>query len=517
MSRYEKVGGGYAWYALAILTLVQAFNFLDRQIVSILAEEIKADLGITDAQIGFLYGTAFAIFHIIFIIPAARVADTWERRKLISLSLGVWSLITALSGLARNFAQLTAARIGVGIGEASVGPACHSMIADYFPREIRATALSVFVAGVSLGAGLGLVVGGLVVDYWKSVYPEGIGPLGIRAWQAAFFAVGIPGILLSLVVYTLREPIRGLSEGRVAKPPTDRPLAAFIDELAWIIPPISLVRLASIGSAPVAVNIGVLIAIGLVAGAAIRMTGDIAQWATLCVGIHIVFSWAQSLRYRDRPAFVVTFRTPAFGLTIAGFTFMSLNRFAIAFWTPPFFLRFHEIGIAEVALMVGTISILAGALGDIGGGLWADRWRKRSSGGRLYVGILAAIVPIPLTVVMLTTTNLTLAYALLIPIIIAGSLFTGPGASTVQDLVLPRMRGVGAAVLVLSLNLIGLGLGPYLVGKISDAMGDLRMAMIVSMVTSLAAAACLAVAARHIERDEESRWDRAFAAGEPAT
>ena len=125
-----EIGGPYARYALGVLVLVYVFNFLDRQIISILAEQIRADLGLTDAEIAFLYGTAFAVFYAIFGIPLARVADTWDRRRLIAWGLTFWSAMTALSGLARNFLQLGAARIGVGVGEASASPAAFSFLSD---------------------------------------------------------------------------------------------------------------------------------------------------------------------------------------------------------------------------------------------------------------------------------------------------------------------------------------------------------------------------------------------------
>ena len=132
--------GGYSAYLLAVLVLVYVFNFLDRQIVSILAERIKADIGATDAQIGFLYGTAFAVFFAVFGIPLARLADVWDRRKLIAVGLAAWSLMTVLSGFARNFTELAIARFGVGIGEASASPAAFSLLSDSFPAARRATA-----------------------------------------------------------------------------------------------------------------------------------------------------------------------------------------------------------------------------------------------------------------------------------------------------------------------------------------------------------------------------------------
>src|SRR5215831_11552168 len=144
----------YARYVLGVLVLVYVCNFLDRQIISILAERIRADLGVTDAQLGFLYGTAFAVFYALFGIPLGRLADVWDRRRLIALGLAGWSVMTALSGLAGSFGQLALARIGVGIGEASATPAAFSLLSDYFPASRRATVLAIYSSGIYVGAGL---------------------------------------------------------------------------------------------------------------------------------------------------------------------------------------------------------------------------------------------------------------------------------------------------------------------------------------------------------------------------
>src|SRR5215475_5959238 len=150
------VGGAYAWYVLVVLVIVYVFNFVDRQILSILAERIKRDLDLSDAQIGFLYGTAFAVFYSIFGIPLGRLADVWDRRRLIAIGLSFWSLMTALSGLARNFPQLAAARIGVGVGEASMSPAAFSMLSDYFTAARRSTVMAIHQSAIFIGSGLGL-------------------------------------------------------------------------------------------------------------------------------------------------------------------------------------------------------------------------------------------------------------------------------------------------------------------------------------------------------------------------
>jgi MFS family permease len=174
--------------ALGVLVLVYVLNFVDRQILSILNEEIKRDLGLDDGQMGFLYGTAFAVFYAVFGIPLGRLADVWVRRSLIAISLAVWSAMTALSGLARNFAELAAARIGVGVGEAGASPAAFSLLADLYPPARRATVLAIYSSGIYLGAGLSLMIGGQIVGRWDAAFANGPAPLGLRDSQVEFFA-----------------------------------------------------------------------------------------------------------------------------------------------------------------------------------------------------------------------------------------------------------------------------------------------------------------------------------------
>ena len=207
---------------LWVLMIVYVLNFLDRQIVNILAEPISRDLGLSDTQIGLLTGLAFALFYTLLGIPIARYADNsgTNRVGLISISLAVWSAMTALCGLAQNFTQLALARVGVGVGEAAAGPSAYSMISDWFPKARRATAISIYAAGLYLGGGVSLLIGAVVVKGWNTAYPGG-GPLGLVGWQAAFMAVGIPGLLLALWVATLIEPIRGRADG--LPPPVPMP------------------------------------------------------------------------------------------------------------------------------------------------------------------------------------------------------------------------------------------------------------------------------------------------------
>src|SRR3954447_3071447 len=257
--------GRYGWYALFVLVLVYAVNFIDRQIISILAQDIKADLHVGDDQIGFLYGTAFAVFYALFGIPLGRLADSWYRGRLIALGLGLWSTMTALSAFAGSFGMLAIARIGVGVGEASASPAAYSMISDHFPRQKRATALSIYSAGLYIGGALSLPLGGLVSSRWKAAWPHAAdAPLGLAGWQAAFLAVGIPGLLLALWVLTLREPLRGASD-RLPQPVV-QPNAwrNFGGELMAILPPLTLFSVARIPGALI-VNLAALAGIGAIA------------------------------------------------------------------------------------------------------------------------------------------------------------------------------------------------------------------------------------------------------------
>jgi predicted MFS family arabinose efflux permease len=195
------MSGAARRYALALLVVVYTFNFIDRQILAILLPAIQAEFGINDSVLGFLAGSAFALFYATLGVPIALLADRWNRRNLIAIAVAVWSGMTALSGVAANVLQLALARIGVGIGEAGCSPPAHSMIADMYPPDQRSTAMGVFTLGISAGIMIAYLAGGWVA--------QNIG------WREAFFIVGIPGLALALLVrVTIREPLRGQSEGR---------------------------------------------------------------------------------------------------------------------------------------------------------------------------------------------------------------------------------------------------------------------------------------------------------------
>lgn len=195
----KEVSVAYRNFVLVMLTLVYVFNFIDRQLLVILQESIKEDLKLSDTQLGMLSGFTFAIFYVTMGIPIARMADKNNRRNIVAVSLGLWSIMTGLSGLAKNFVHLLLARIGVGVGEAGGSPPAHAMISDYFPPGKRSTALSVYSTGIYFGMLIGFLMGGYLNQQ-----------LG---WRTAFFVLGIPGVVFSLLFYlTVKEPQRGATD-----------------------------------------------------------------------------------------------------------------------------------------------------------------------------------------------------------------------------------------------------------------------------------------------------------------
>jgi predicted MFS family arabinose efflux permease len=195
-SNESAIPAGVSRYALIMLTIAYTFNFIDRQILVILQEPIKADMGLSDAQLGLLSGFSFALVYITAGIPIAYWADRGNRRNIVALAVTVWSGMTALSGFAQNYSQLLLARIGVGIGEAGGSPPAHAMISDYYPPEQRATALSIYSTGVHIGVLVGFLAGGFISQ--------------MLGWRAAFMAVGLPGVIFAIIFFlTVQEPERG--------------------------------------------------------------------------------------------------------------------------------------------------------------------------------------------------------------------------------------------------------------------------------------------------------------------
>ncbi len=503
----------YAWYVLFILFLVYVLNFVDRQIISILAEDIKRDLGLRDEDLGFLYGTAFGVFYSLFGIPLGRLADNWHRGRLMVIGLALWSTMTALSGLSRSGGHLAAARIGVGIGEATASPSAYSLISDWFPKRLRATALSIYSAGLYVGGGCSLFIGGLIVQGWNRAYPGG-GPWGLVGWQAAFLAVGVPGLLVAAWIATLREPVRGAVEGLPPPAPHPAPFRAFLSELVTIIPPLTLIGALAGGMRALMVN---LLAAGLTVAA---VAGLIAigepwpQWTAVGIGVYAVFSWACALRRRDPPTFALIVGTPAFILTVVAYGLNAFLAYAASFWAAPYALRVLGASPATAGFFLGASGARGGFLGVTLGGIAADRLRRRHPAGRLMVVIFGAVVPLPFLALAFTADSTALLYPMLFAAQVTASVALGAAAATTQDLVLPRMRGTATATFFIGTTLLGLALGPYLAGRVSTLSGSLSVGMLSLLASAPITLAAAIAAFRLVPAAERTREDRARAAGE---
>jgi MFS family permease len=350
----ELLGPFYRWYALAILTTVYVFNFIDRQILVILQESIKEELLLSDTQLGLLSGISFALFYVTLGIPIARYADQANRRNVVAVAIATWSFMTALSGAAQNFVQLLLARIGVAVGEAGGSPPAHSMISDTFPPEQRATALSIYSMGINFGVLIGFVIGGWVNDW-----------LG---WRWVFVVIGIPGILWALVVrFTLKEPPRGYSEQVVEV--SVRPPMMDVFRILWTRKSFRHISLAAGLHAFVGYGVGQWIASFFIRTYDLTSTGEIATWLGLisgtagAAGTFFGGYICDKLGVKDRrwyvwiPAFATVAAVP-FSLTV-----YMLNAYytALLVYTIPVFLGAMYLG-PTIAMTHGIVSLRMRAL-----------------------------------------------------------------------------------------------------------------------------------------------------------
>lgn len=371
---------------LALLTATYFFSFMDRQILAILLEAIKADLKLSDTQLGLLSGLVFAIFYATLGLPIARLADHASRRNIIAISLAVWSVMTAVCGLAQNFTHLMLARIGVGVGEAGSGPPSQSIIADLYPPEKRASAMAIYSLGVLLGGGLGMVIGGFVSHSY--------------GWRVAMMVVGLPGVVLAVIVRLfIVEPRRGLSDGNTPKPVAD--------------------------------------------------TGGVGLWQGIAA------------LWRSGPAFHL----------VAGITITSLVGYAVTGWGPSYMQRSLGMSVLDVSKYVALpAALIAGGSAMLGGWL-CDRAARRSGiYAQSWVVAALKIVAFPFALAFYFIDHLWLALGSYFVAAIFAGAYIGPTYAMIQHLAPLRMRATWAALTLLSTSLLGLGLGPFAVGQVSDLL-----------------------------------------------
>lgn len=374
---------GYIRYVVFLLSVVNIFNYMDRMALSVLLPSIKADLNLSDGQLGLLVGFAFSAFYAVCGIPIARWADRGVRRNIIALALAVWSAMTALSGAAQNFLSLFVARMGVGAGEAGGLPPAQSIICDYVPVKRRSGVFAIHNFGSVAGVMLGMALAG-----WLG---ETIG------WRWTFVALGLPGIALAVLVrLTLREPVRGQAE-------------------------------------------------------VVRESGD-----------HIDESFRETvlILWHCR-----TYRMLVFFLVVNGFVQYGLTQ-----WWPSFYVRVFGLGMSSVGVYLGIALGVGSGIGVLTGGWLANRFAERDSRLPLITCAAATALALPTALASLFVSS-SLGSVLLVSL--TGLFWTvqaGPVVATMYSVTMPRMRATAGALSIFAISALGLGLGPFCVGLLSDAL-----------------------------------------------
>lgn len=440
-------GKGYSAWVLVMLFIVYAFNFLDRQIISILAIPIQQELGLTDRQLGLLGGIAFALLYSTLGVPIAWLADRTNRTWIITVSLAVWSGFTALCGFAQNFVQLFLARVGVGVGEAGGVAPSYSLIADYFPPQNRARALAIYSLGIPIGSAFGVVAGAQIAG----------GNLGDSLdWRSAFIIVGVAGLLIApLFKFTVREPKRG---------GLDAPAAEAVSS-----------EVEATGGEPVEAEAkpGFLQVLSVLSKKPAFWLMTLGASCSSMMG-YGVFFWVPSF-----------FRRSFFGE-----------------------LELQE-AIIQSGWLFGAILFVGGSLGILLGGVLGDLMGKGSK--RMYALVPAAAFFVTFPFYILGTLAGTPLIAVLLFMIPTGLglAWLGPTLSAFQHLAPPNMRAMASATFLLINNLLGIGVGVYALGEVSTLLtptfGDeaLRYSIMAGASLYVVAGALFLLASRFIEKDWE--------------
>lgn len=376
-SQAEPVSRTYRAVVLGMLLLVYTFNFLDRQILGILAGPIKAELGLTDTQLGLLGGLAFAVLYSTLAIPLAMLADKTSRTWVITASLAVWSGFTALCGMAQNFTQIFLFRVGVGVGEAGGVAPSYAVISDYFPQGERARALAIYSLGIPLGGAAGVLLGGYIAQTVE--------------WRTAFIAVGLAGLILApLFRLVVKEPVRN--------------------------------KVADADAVPVSQVFSILAA------------------------------------------------KPAFWLMAFGAASSSLCGYGVAFWLPSLLQRSFGLDLIGAGQFLGAVLLIGGVAGVLAGGWLGD---KLGGGDKAMYARIPAIsywLGAPLFIAGVLSNSVTTAFLLFVIPQALVYVWLGPVLTAVQHLVPAHLRATASATFLLINNLIGLGLGSWVVGALSDTL-----------------------------------------------
>ncbi len=483
--------GLYAWYALALLTLINAVNFIDRNIIFALFEPIKDELKVSDAQLGWL-GSAYIIVFSVAAIPLGILSDLKSRRAVIASGVTLWAVFTGMAGLARHYWQLLFCRSMVGVGEAAYSPAAQSLLADYFPQRGRALALGIFWSGLAVGGVTGIWLGGELAHLY--------------GWRAAFLAVGLPGLLLALVASRLRDPTRAIRPFSLRD--AIRSLELTIWHLVVILWPLWAMSALGLAAAYLLDRSGWVgpDVEGAVLGAAVA--GGVV--ATAVRGLRTILAHRHD---RIKPATLstlddfleaakVVLKTPTLIWVFLGGALISFAMNGLVGWSPSYIQR--ELGLPpQVAgRTIGVWGLAAGLLGVVLGGKLGDKLAERWKSGRVVAGCAGFLVGGPLCIWLLSVRDLESFIPLFFITLFLFTWYHGPVSATIFDVV---PASVGASVMgayVFFTHMAGDAIAYPLIGAFSDRFG-IRTAMLLLPVVGMVGGVVFLMAARTVARDLE--------------
>jgi len=524
-----------SWYALALVALTNAMSLLDRNILAILAPRIKLDLGIGDAEMGLLYGTVFALFYALFSLPLGRLADGWIRTRLLGIALTFWSIATGMAAFAHGFTLLALSRLGVGIGEGATAPAGYSLIFDHFPRERRGMAMAAIAAAIALGLGASLVLGGVAADWWDHLFTAGRAPLGLKGWQFAFFVAALPGFILAAMLWRMAEPKRGRLDG-IDSPHDPHPWRASLAVLGSVLPVSNWLALArrKARTRDWIVNLAALVLISLAMLMLTRLTASFSprppikignlqisphalQWGVVGFGIFGVVNLLQRLRLSDRATFAVLTRSPSLLLCMAIGSLQTMINYGIMGFTPSFLMKSYGLSPSKTGLQFGLLSAAIGIIGPLIAGPLSDRINARFRGaGRVYVTLVSLALSPLIALWVYSARDPASFYSRFVLYSLVLTAWLPPLYAVLYEQVLPRMRGITSSTYLIIQTIFGLGIGPFVVGMVSDANGGNLAAAILSVNwVAPVIVLMLIVLAWRVKRDEDSVIQRARDAGEP--
>ena len=401
-----------AGWGLGILSFINLFNYLDRYLLSALVERLKhSELALNDAQLGALMSAFLAVYTLTAPVFGA-LGDRRSRPKLIAFGVAVWSLATALSGLAGSYVALLAARAAVGIGEAAYGTIAPSLLSDYYPADRRGRAMAIFFCAIPVGSALGYMVGGAVGAHY--------------GWRAAFFVAGIPGLALAFLCLRLQDPTRGLQDDAIPR------------------------NTATGGPAPASRAAGEPAADKPAPGA----SGPSAR---------------RGISAETRATYVQLLKNRPYLFTVLGYAAYTFAMGGLAYWMPAFLERVRGISPEKSTLQFGEIVVVTGFLGTFIGGWLGDYCAKYSQRGYLIVTAASTLLAAPFVWLALTTASSTGYLVFMVIAQLLMFLSTGPVNASIVNLVLPTQRASAVALEIFAIHALGDAVSPYLIGAVSDA------------------------------------------------